>query len=109
MHSFVLGLHFTGIVRDRVSLVYALMTTAEVNIGVVYNSSMRKGQVYRYAFGGLITELCKRASVQVSRCSKGVPRLLSPNLGIPLLCHQHKGTRCLLGTCIDHLGEGASG
>ncbi|KAG5615718.1 hypothetical protein H5410_015542 [Solanum commersonii] len=51
-----------GITRDKVCLVYALMTNTELNIGAVLKSAMRKARVHRgkrYAFGGLITHFCR--------------------------------------------------
>lgn len=45
---------------------YALMTEAELNFGAIYKSSMRKAhahQGFRYAFGGLITKLCRHTCV----------------------------------------------
>ncbi|KAG5605643.1 hypothetical protein H5410_027135 [Solanum commersonii] len=60
------GLHYTDIIRDRVCLVYALMTGMELNIGAIMNSSMWKARVHKghnYAFGGLITKLCHATDV----------------------------------------------
>ncbi|KAG5575871.1 hypothetical protein H5410_056005, partial [Solanum commersonii] len=66
MHYLILGLHYTYINQDRVCLVYALMTAADVNIGAVLKSAIRKARVHkgrRSAFGGLITKLCHVAGV----------------------------------------------
>lgn len=66
IHSLFLGKHFTVVMKDRVCLVYALMTGLELNIGIVLKSTMRKARVHkgcRYTFGGLITELCSHACV----------------------------------------------
>ncbi|KAK4729517.1 hypothetical protein R3W88_022505 [Solanum pinnatisectum] len=37
MHCLIPGLHYTNITRDKVFLVYALMTSTELNIGAVLN------------------------------------------------------------------------
>ncbi|KAH0650056.1 hypothetical protein KY284_029968 [Solanum tuberosum] len=61
MNCLIPGLHYTDITRDRVCLVYALMTAIELNIGVVSKSAMQKARVHKrhkYAFGGLITRMC---------------------------------------------------
>lgn len=45
---------------------YALMMRLELNIGMVLKSAMRKARAHkgrRYVFGGIIIELCIRASV----------------------------------------------
>jgi len=67
MHILIPRLHYTNITSDRACLVYALMTTTELNIGAILKSAMRKACVHKvckYAFGDLITHLC---------CSAGVP------------------------------------
>jgi len=64
MNCLIPGLHFTEVTRDRVCLVYALMKDLPINVGAVLKSAMRKARVHRgrrYAFGGLITNLCRRA------------------------------------------------
>ncbi|KAH0669439.1 hypothetical protein KY285_025463 [Solanum tuberosum] len=66
MNYLIPGLHYTDITCDRVCLVYALMTGMELNIGAIMKSSMRKARVHKghkYAFGGLITKLCRAADV----------------------------------------------
>ncbi|KAG5570908.1 hypothetical protein H5410_060674 [Solanum commersonii] len=58
------GLHYMDITRDRICLVYALMTAIELNIGAVLKLAMQKTRVYKrrmYAFGCLITRLCRAA------------------------------------------------
>ncbi|KAG5581535.1 hypothetical protein H5410_052162 [Solanum commersonii] len=60
------GLHYTNITRDIVCLVYALMTGTELNIRAIVKSAMHKARVHkghRYAFGGLITQICRDAGV----------------------------------------------
>uniref|UniRef100_M1D859 Putative plant transposon protein domain-containing protein n=1 Tax=Solanum tuberosum TaxID=4113 RepID=M1D859_SOLTU len=62
MNCLILGLHYTDITQDRVCLVYALMTATKLNIGLVLKSIMRKARVHKghkYAFGGLITRMCR--------------------------------------------------
>ncbi|KAG5571633.1 hypothetical protein H5410_061399 [Solanum commersonii] len=52
--------------RDRVCLVYALMAGMELNIGAIIKSFMRKARVHKghmYAFGGLITKMCRAVGV----------------------------------------------
>uniref|UniRef100_M1DMQ3 Putative plant transposon protein domain-containing protein n=1 Tax=Solanum tuberosum TaxID=4113 RepID=M1DMQ3_SOLTU len=66
MNCLILGLHYTDITRDLVCLVYALMTGMKLNIEAIIKSSMRKSWVHkghRYAFGGLITKMCRVAGV----------------------------------------------
>lgn len=66
-HSFFWGQHFTDVTRDRVCLVYALMTGMEINFGTILRSAIRKMKMHKghkYALGGLITKLC---------CLIGVP------------------------------------
>uniref|UniRef100_M1DK78 Putative plant transposon protein domain-containing protein n=1 Tax=Solanum tuberosum TaxID=4113 RepID=M1DK78_SOLTU len=66
MNCLILDLHYTYITRDRVCLVYALITGMELNIGAIIKSSMRKSRVHKehmYAFGGLITKMCFVAGV----------------------------------------------
>uniref|UniRef100_M1DG54 Putative plant transposon protein domain-containing protein n=1 Tax=Solanum tuberosum TaxID=4113 RepID=M1DG54_SOLTU len=66
MNYLIPGLHYTDISRDRVCLVYALMTSMELNIGAIVKSAMRKARVHKghkYAFGGLITQMCHAAGV----------------------------------------------
>ncbi|KAG5619828.1 hypothetical protein H5410_005046 [Solanum commersonii] len=43
MNYLIPGLHYTDITRDRVCLVYALITSSELNIGAIIKSSMWKG------------------------------------------------------------------
>ncbi|KAG5591112.1 hypothetical protein H5410_041626 [Solanum commersonii] len=60
-------LHYIDIIHERLCLVYALMTNTKLKIGAILKSSMRKTHVHRgrmYAFGGLITCVCRSASVQ---------------------------------------------
>ncbi|KAK4731410.1 hypothetical protein R3W88_024398 [Solanum pinnatisectum] len=42
MNCLIPCLHYTDITRDRVCLVYALMTGMEINIGAIIKSSIRK-------------------------------------------------------------------
>uniref|UniRef100_M1DXG9 Putative plant transposon protein domain-containing protein n=1 Tax=Solanum tuberosum TaxID=4113 RepID=M1DXG9_SOLTU len=66
MNCLIPGLHYTDISRDRVCLVYALMTGMELNIGAIIKSSMRMARVHKghmHAFGGLITKMCHVAGV----------------------------------------------
>ncbi|KAH0729728.1 hypothetical protein KY290_000857 [Solanum tuberosum] len=66
MKYLIPSLYYIDITRDRVCLVYALMTGMELNIGAIIKSSMRKDRVHkgnRYAFGGLITKMCRVAGV----------------------------------------------
>ncbi|KAK4733956.1 hypothetical protein R3W88_008217 [Solanum pinnatisectum] len=81
MHYLILELHYTDITRDRVCLVYALMTATKVNIGVVLKSSMRKARVHKghmYAFGGLITSLCRVAGVPKENVDYMAPLFPAP-------------------------------
>ncbi|KAG5616546.1 hypothetical protein H5410_016370 [Solanum commersonii] len=67
MNCLIPGLHYIDITRDRVCLVYALMTGMELNTRAIIKSSIRKARVHKghmYAFGGLITKMC---------CVAGVP------------------------------------
>ncbi|KAG5620955.1 hypothetical protein H5410_006173 [Solanum commersonii] len=60
------SLYYNDIMRDRVCLVYALMTGMKLNIGTIIKSSMSKARVHkghRYAFGGLITRMCRVTGV----------------------------------------------
>ncbi|KAH0730170.1 hypothetical protein KY289_001358 [Solanum tuberosum] len=66
MNCLILGLHYTDITRDRVCLVYALMTSIELDIRAIVKSSMRKARIHKghmYAFGGMITKMCRIAGV----------------------------------------------
>lgn len=65
-HSIFPCQHFSEVTRDRVCLVYALMSGMELNVGSVVKSAMRKARTHkgrRYAFGGIITKLCLCAGV----------------------------------------------
>uniref|UniRef100_M1DJT1 Putative plant transposon protein domain-containing protein n=1 Tax=Solanum tuberosum TaxID=4113 RepID=M1DJT1_SOLTU len=67
MNCLIKSLHYTDITRDRVCLVYALMTSTELNIRAIVKSVMRKARVHKghiYDFGDLITKMC---------CIAGVP------------------------------------
>ncbi|KAL3339362.1 hypothetical protein AABB24_028136 [Solanum stoloniferum] len=44
MNCLIPGLHYTNITRDRVCLVYALMTPTKLNIGDVLQSPKRKAR-----------------------------------------------------------------
>ncbi|KAG5606846.1 hypothetical protein H5410_028338 [Solanum commersonii] len=66
VHYLIPGLHHTNITRDWICLVYVLMTATKVNIGVVFKSAMQNARVHkghRYAFGSLITRMCRAAGV----------------------------------------------
>ncbi|KAG5605289.1 hypothetical protein H5410_026781 [Solanum commersonii] len=81
MNCLIPGLHFTEVMRDRVCLVYALMKDLPINIGAVLKSSMRKARVHRgrrYTFGGLITNLCKRAGVPEESVDYMAPLFTTP-------------------------------
>ncbi|KAG5586471.1 hypothetical protein H5410_046905 [Solanum commersonii] len=78
MNYLIPGLHYTNISRDRLCLVYALMTPTELNIGDVLKSAMRKAQVHKgyiYAFGGIITQLCHAAMNILSKLGEGLEEL----------------------------------
>lgn len=63
VHNLIPSLHFTEVTRNRVYLVYVLMKDLEVNVGAVLKSSIRKARVHkgsRFAFGGIITTLCRQ-------------------------------------------------
>uniref|UniRef100_M1DNW2 Putative plant transposon protein domain-containing protein n=1 Tax=Solanum tuberosum TaxID=4113 RepID=M1DNW2_SOLTU len=47
MNCLIPGIHYTDITRDRVCLVYALMTGTELNIGAILKSAMRKARVHK--------------------------------------------------------------
>lgn len=81
MHYLISGLHYTNINRDMVCLVYALMTAAEVNIGAMLKTAMRKARVHkgrRSAFGGLITKLCRVAGVPEENVDYMAPLFPAP-------------------------------
>ena len=64
MNFLIMGLHYSDITRDRVCLVYALMTSMKLNIWAILKFSMRKARVhtgYMYTFCGLITKMCRDA------------------------------------------------
>ncbi|KAG5581028.1 hypothetical protein H5410_051655 [Solanum commersonii] len=66
MHCLMPRLHYTNSTRDPIYLLYALMTATEVNIRAVLKLAMQKAWVHKghwYAFGGLITIMCRVASV----------------------------------------------
>uniref|UniRef100_M1DNK7 Putative plant transposon protein domain-containing protein n=1 Tax=Solanum tuberosum TaxID=4113 RepID=M1DNK7_SOLTU len=76
-----LGLHYTDITRDRVCLVYALMTSTKLNIGAILKSIMKKACVHkgsRYTFGGLITRLCHDAGVPEEHLDYMAPLFPTP-------------------------------
>ncbi|KAG5594521.1 hypothetical protein H5410_035753 [Solanum commersonii] len=67
----------------RVCLVYALMTATELNIEVVLKSAMRKAWVHKghkYGFGGLITRMCRAASVPEENVDYMAPLFLGPDV-----------------------------
>lgn len=47
MNCLIPGLHCTDITRDRVCLVYALMTNSKLNIGAIIKSTMQKFRVHK--------------------------------------------------------------
>uniref|UniRef100_M1DBX8 Uncharacterized protein n=1 Tax=Solanum tuberosum TaxID=4113 RepID=M1DBX8_SOLTU len=66
MNCLISGFHYTDITRDRLCLVYALMIGTELNIQAIVKSAMCKARVHKgnmYAFGGLITKMCRAAGV----------------------------------------------
>lgn len=66
MHILIPSLYFTNVTRDRVCVVYALMSGTNINFGVVLKSSMQKVQVHRghrYSFRDLITTFCRYTGV----------------------------------------------
>lgn len=66
MNCLIPGLNYTDITRDRVCLLYSLMTEIELNIGSIIKYAMRKARVHKghmYTFVGLITKMCRRAGV----------------------------------------------
>ncbi|KAH0712429.1 hypothetical protein KY289_008388 [Solanum tuberosum] len=81
MNCLIPGLHFTEVTRDRVCLVYALIKDLPINVGAVLKSAMRKARVHRgqrYAFGGLITNLCRRAGVPEETVDYMAPLFTTP-------------------------------
>ncbi|KAG5614783.1 hypothetical protein H5410_014607 [Solanum commersonii] len=81
MNCLIPGLHYIDITRDRVCLVYALMTGMKLNIKAIIKSLMRKSRVHkghRYAFGGLITKMCRVAGVLEENLDYMAPLYLAP-------------------------------
>ncbi|KAG5571568.1 hypothetical protein H5410_061334 [Solanum commersonii] len=81
MKCLIMGLHYTDITCDRVCLVYALMTGMELNIGAIIKSSIRKARVHkgdRYAFGGLITKMCRAEGVPEKNVNYMAPLYPAP-------------------------------
>jgi len=81
MNCFIPGLHYTEVTRDRVCLVYALMKDVPISIGAVLKSAMRKARVHRgrrYVFGGLITNLCRRAGLPNESVDYMAPLFTTP-------------------------------
>ncbi|KAH0695893.1 hypothetical protein KY289_013375 [Solanum tuberosum] len=75
------GLHFTEVTQDRVCLVHALMKDVPINVGAVLKSTMRKARVHngrRYAFGGLITSLCRTEGVPEESVDYIAPLFTTP-------------------------------
>uniref|UniRef100_M1DH54 Putative plant transposon protein domain-containing protein n=1 Tax=Solanum tuberosum TaxID=4113 RepID=M1DH54_SOLTU len=65
----------------REARVYALMTATELNVKVVLKSAMRKAQGHkghRYAFGGLITRMCRVAGVPEENVDYMAPLFPAP-------------------------------
>uniref|UniRef100_M1DGA3 Putative plant transposon protein domain-containing protein n=1 Tax=Solanum tuberosum TaxID=4113 RepID=M1DGA3_SOLTU len=92
MHFLIHRLHYTDITRDRVCLVYALMTPTELNIGVVLKSAMRKARVHKgyiYSFGGIITRLCRAEGVPEEILDYMSPLFPAPMYGLEMLRHQN--------------------
>ncbi|KAK4724170.1 hypothetical protein R3W88_026949 [Solanum pinnatisectum] len=71
MNCLIQGLHFTKVTRDRVCLVYALMKDLPINMAQVH-------QGRRYAFGGLITNLCRQAGVPEESVDYMAPLFTTP-------------------------------
>ncbi|KAG5590403.1 hypothetical protein H5410_040917 [Solanum commersonii] len=86
-----MGLHYTYITRERVCLVYALMTAKELNIGAVLKSTMRKPKFIKGT--GVPKEnvdsmaLLFPASVDITR-TKGPDTEFGPTLSTPRR-HRH--------------------
>ncbi|KAH0685764.1 hypothetical protein KY284_016317 [Solanum tuberosum] len=81
MNYLIPGLHFTEVTRDRVCLVYAVMKDLPINVGAVLKLVMRKARLHRgrrYAFGGLINNLCRRAGVPEESVDYMAPLLTTP-------------------------------
>ncbi|KAH0758158.1 hypothetical protein KY290_021651 [Solanum tuberosum] len=81
INCFIPGLYYTEVTRDRVCLVYALMKDVPISIGAVLKSAMRKARVHRgrrYVFGGLITNLCRRAGLPNESVDYMAPLFTTP-------------------------------
>ncbi|KAG5620256.1 hypothetical protein H5410_005474 [Solanum commersonii] len=75
------GMYFIEVMRDRVCLVYALMKDVPIKVGAVLKSDMRKARVHRgrrYAFGRLITNLCRQAGVPKESVDYIAPLFTTP-------------------------------
>ncbi|KAH0722863.1 hypothetical protein KY290_005520 [Solanum tuberosum] len=93
MNWLIPGLYYTDITWDRVCLVYPLMTPTELTIGAVLKSAMRKARVHKghmYAFGGLVTRLCRSAERH-----RRDALLMARMYGVEMLRHQNG---CLVST-----------
>ncbi|KAG5610976.1 hypothetical protein H5410_022257 [Solanum commersonii] len=81
MNYLIPGLHYTDITRDRVCLVYTLMTPTVLNIRAILKLVMKKARMHkgsRYTFGGLITRLCRDAGVPEEHLDYMTPLFSTP-------------------------------
>ena len=63
----ILGTQYTKVTRDRVFLVYAIMTNVPINIGAVIRISMRKARVHKrsyFSFDNLLTAILRKDHIE---------------------------------------------
>ncbi|KAG5592144.1 hypothetical protein H5410_042658 [Solanum commersonii] len=83
---------FTEVTRDRVCLVYALMKDLPINVEAVLKLAMRNTRVHRgrrYAFGGLITNLYRRAGVPEKSLVRRDEMIMARMFGLEMLRHRN--------------------
>lgn len=95
MNWLISGLHFIMVTRDRVCLVYSLMMVLPISIRVVLKSTILKARAHRrwrFAFGILITQLCRHAGVP-----KEPVEYMAPFFTTPIDVTKAKGTELFHG------------
>ncbi|KAG5577264.1 hypothetical protein H5410_057398 [Solanum commersonii] len=72
---------YVHMMREEVCLVYALMTSTELNIGAILKSAMQKARVQKehvYTFSGLITRICRDVGVSKKNVDYMAPLFPEP-------------------------------
>lgn len=70
------GTQYTKISRDRVCLVYSLMTNVPINFGAIIRSTMRKARLHSrsyFTFGNLLTAMLRKEDIEEEPADHKLP------------------------------------